>query len=45
MLFGDGHICHMKGISTIRINLSHRMVRELKDVRYVPSVEKECDFD
>jgi len=34
--FGDSHTYHMKGIDTICIKLSDRIVRELKDVRYVP---------
>ena len=39
MSFGDGYICHMEWICTIRIKLSDEMVRELKDARYVPQLK------
>jgi len=38
--FSDGHTCHMKGIGTVRIKLSDRVVRKLKDVRYVNQLKK-----
>ena len=38
--FGDEHICHSKGIDTIHIKLFRGMIRELKDVRYVPQLNK-----
>ena len=38
LLFGDGHIFHIEGIGTIRIKLSDGIIRELKDVRYVPQL-------
>ena len=34
------HTCHIEGISTVHIKLSDGMVRELKDVRYVPQLKK-----
>ena len=38
VLFGDGHTC--QGISTIHIQLSDGIVRELKDARYVSQLKK-----
>ena len=40
MLFGDGHTCHIEGISTIRIKIFNGTVRELHDVMYVPQLKK-----
>ena len=40
MSFSDGHTCRTKRIGTIRIKLSDGMVKELKDVRYVPQLKK-----
>jgi len=45
VLIGDGHTCHMKGIGIVQIKLPERMLRELKDVRYVPQLKKKYDFD
>ena len=36
----DGHTCQIEEIGTIRIKLFDRMIRELKDVRYVPQLNK-----
>ena len=36
VMFDDGHTCHIEGIGTVRIKLSDGMIRELKDVRYIP---------
>ena len=40
MSFGDGHTCHMEGICIVHIKLSDGMIRELKDVRFVPQLKK-----
>ena len=40
MTFGDRHTCHIERISTVRFKLSDEMIRELKDVRYVPQLNK-----
>jgi len=40
VLFGDGHTCHVEGISTVHTKLSDGMVRELKDVMYIPQLKK-----
>jgi len=37
---GDGHICQIEGICTVSIKLFDGMIRELKDVRYVPQLKK-----
>ena len=34
------HTCHIEGISTVRIKFSDGIVRELKDMRYVPQLNK-----
>jgi len=34
--FGDGHTYQIEGICTVRMKLFDGMIRELKDVRYVP---------
>jgi len=38
--FGNGHTCQIEGIGTVRIKLFDEMIRELKDVRYVPQLNK-----
>ena len=38
-IMGDDHPCEVEGIGTIRIKMFDRMVRELKEVRYVPQVK------
>ena len=40
MSFRNGHTCQIEGIDTIHIKLSDGMIRELKDVRYVPQLNK-----
>ena len=40
MSIGNDHTCRMEGISTVRIKMFDGMVRELKDVRYVPQLKK-----
>jgi len=39
-LFSDGHTCQIEGLYTIRIKLSDRMVRELKNVRYISQLKE-----
>jgi len=34
------HTCHIEGIGSFHIKLSVGMIRELKDVRYVPQLNK-----
>ena len=36
---GDDSQCIMKGIGTVHIKIFDGMVRELKDVRYVPQLK------
>jgi len=40
LTFGEGHTFHIEGISIVRIKLFDRMIRELKDIRYVPQLKK-----
>jgi len=35
----DGHTCHIEGM-IFRIKLFDGMVRELKDLRYIPQLKK-----
>jgi len=35
-----GNTCHIEGISIVCIKLFDGMIRELKDVRYVPQLNK-----
>ena len=37
---GDDHPCNMERISTVRIKMFDGIVRELKEVRYVPQLKK-----
>jgi len=36
----DDHICNMDGVGTVLIKMFDGMVRELKDVRYIPQIKK-----
>jgi len=36
----NGHTCQIEGICTVHIKLFDEMVRELKDVRYIPQLKK-----
>jgi len=36
---GDDHTCRMEGMDTIIITIFDAMVRELKDVRYIPQLK------
>ena len=40
MLFRDGHSCQIEGICKVCIKLFDRMIRELKDVRYIPQLKR-----
>jgi len=37
---GDDGSYHMEGICTVLVKIFDRMVRELKDVRYIPQLKK-----
>jgi len=37
---GDDRLCNMEGISTIQIKMFDGMVRELKEMRYVPQLKR-----
>jgi len=37
---GDGSTCNMDGVGTVLIKMFDGMVRELKDVRYIPQMKK-----
>jgi len=36
----DDHLCKVEGIGTVRLKMFDGMVRELKEVRYVPQLKK-----
>ena len=40
VIMGDDHLCNMEGIGIVQINMFNGMVRELKEVIYVPQVKK-----
>lgn len=40
VLMGNDHACRLCEIGTIRINMGDGMIKEFRDVRYVPSVKK-----
>jgi len=37
---GDDHPCNVKGMGTVHIKMKNRIVRELKEVRYVPQLKR-----
>ena len=37
---GDDHPCNMEGIGIVQIKMFDEMVRELKEVRYVPQLKR-----
>ena len=39
-VMGDDHPCNVEGIGTVRIKMFDRIVRELKEVRYVPQLKR-----
>ena len=40
MSFDNIHTCHIEGIGIMHIKLLDGMIRKLKDVRYVPQLQK-----
>jgi len=40
VLIGDDHTCCMERIGTVLIRMFDGMVRELKDIRYIPQLKK-----
>jgi len=42
---GNGYTCQIEGICIVHIKLFDGMIRELKDVRYVPQSKKKFDFN
>ena len=43
-VMGDDHPCNIEGIGTVRIKMEGRIVRELKEVRYVPQLKRNLFF-
>ena len=39
MVMGDDHPCNIEGMGTVRIKMDDGIVRELKEVRYVPQLK------
>ena len=39
-IIGDDHPCNIEGMGTVRIKMKDGIVRELKEVRYVPRLQK-----
>ena len=39
-IMGDDHPCNVEGMGTIRIKMDDVIVRELKEVRYVPQLKR-----
>ena len=37
---GDDHPCNIEGMGTVRIKMEDEIVRELKEVRYVPQLKR-----
>ena len=37
---GDDHPCNIEGVGTVRIKMEDGIVRELKEVRYVPQLKR-----
>ena len=37
---GDNHPCNIEGMGTVRIKMEDGMVRELKEVRYIPQLKR-----
>ena len=37
---GDDHPCNVEGMGTVRIKMDNGIVRELKEVRYVPQLKR-----
>jgi len=41
---GDDRLCNMEGIGTVQIKMFDGMIRELKEVRYVPQLKRNLIF-
>ena len=39
-VMGDDHPCNIEGMGTVRIKMNDGIVRELKEVRYVPQLKR-----
>jgi len=39
-IMGDDHPCNVEGIGTVRVKMFDGIVRELKEVRYVPQLKR-----
>jgi len=37
---GDDHLCNIEGIGIVRVKMADGIVRELKEVRYVPQLKR-----
>ena len=44
MVMGDDHPCKIEGMGTVRIKMEDGIVRELKEVRYVPQLKRNLIF-
>ena len=40
MVMGDDHPCNIEGMGTVRIKMEDEIIRELKEVRYVPQLKR-----
>ena len=43
-VMGDDHPCNIEGMGTVRIKMEDRIVRELKEVRYIPQLKRNLIF-
>ena len=39
-VIGDDHPCNVEGMGTVCIKMDDRIIRELKEVRYVPQLKR-----
>ena len=39
-IMGDDHPCNVEGMGTVRIKMDNEIVRELKEMRYVPQLKR-----
>ena len=39
-VMGDDHPCNIEGMGTVRIKMEDEIVRELKEMRYVPQLKR-----
>ena len=40
MVMGDDHPCNIEGMGIVRIKMDDGIVRELKEVRYIPQLKR-----